>query len=261
MDSVRNRKNKNPMDTSHHSEERAHLINNSSKEIFMLYNPLSGSREAEAYTNLGSTFYEFKMSDNTQVNLRIFNLLIKEELEQMKEDVQNTTIQKLTVNPNDDKSVIILLCGGDGTFMNIVDDFKQVGIDINLLLFVVFPFGTANDISRNFGWGTTPSNKMLENLYLVCDEIIHAKETGFDVWEISVAINQDTGDIQKPDGANLKTIEEVEQGSRLMTKYMCHSFSFGSDARTGIAFERRRTRNRHCNRVRYAFEGFKNFIR
>mmetsp|Transcript_7844 Transcript_7844/g.8976 ORF Transcript_7844/g.8976 Transcript_7844/m.8976 type:complete len:247 (-) Transcript_7844:42-782(-) len=46
-----------------------------------------------------------------------------------------------------------------------------------------------------------------------------------------------------------------------MNKYMCHSFSFGSDARAGLSFERRRTRNRFCNRFRYAFEGVKNFIR
>lgn len=51
--------------------------------------------------------------------------------------------------------------------MNIAQEFKDYGIDINYLQFVVFPFGTANDISRNFGWGTTPSIKMLENLELV----------------------------------------------------------------------------------------------
>lgn len=48
------------------------------------------------------------------------------------------------------------------------------------------------------------------------------------------------GDIHKPDGADLKSL-----GIQTLTKYMCHSFSFGSDARTGLAFERRRTRNRH----------------
>lgn len=51
--------------------------------------------------------------------------------------------------------------------MNIIQDFNQYGIDINLLVFAVFPFGTANDISSNLGWDATPSNKMLYDLELV----------------------------------------------------------------------------------------------
>lgn len=40
-------------------------------------------------------------------------------------------------------------------------------------------------------------------------------------------------------------------------KLMCHSFSFGLDARVGINFERKRTRSRIWNQVRYGWEGFK----
>lgn len=97
---------------------------------------------------------------------------------------------------------------------------------------------------------------MLNNLYDVCKEILRAKEQLFDVWEVEVITNSETGDIQKAKGEDLMSL-----GQTSIRKYMCHSFSFGSDARTGLAFERRRTRNRFCNRFMYAFEGFKNFIR
>lgn len=181
-------------------------------DIFMIYNPRSGSREAEAYTELPSSIYDFTMEDRIEVHLKITNLLIDEEVIALKENVQGTLVKKLCKNPNDDKSVIILLCGGDGSFMNIVQEFKAFGIDVNLLLFWVFPFGTANDIARNFGWGTTPSTKMLENLYSTCKEILTAKEEGFDVWEIDTQVNPITGDIQKADGAHLASMEDVMKG-------------------------------------------------
>ncbi len=140
--------------------------------------------------------------------------------------------------------------------MNMAQELRNNGIDINLLKFAVFPFGTANDIARCFGWGSTPSNTMLENLHTVCKEILRSKEQAFDVWEVEVITNSESGDIQKANGEDLVSVGETS-----MKKYMCHSFSFGSDARTGLAFERKRTRNRFCNRFMYAFEGFKNFIR
>ena len=80
---------------------------------------------------------------------------------------------------------------------------------------------------------------MLYNLESTCHEILCSRETNFDVWEIQVFTDSEDGDIQKTKGGELESI-----GVTQMTKYMCHSFSFGSDARTGLSFERRRTRNR-----------------
>jgi hypothetical protein len=134
--------------------------------------------------------------------------------------------------------------------------FKNEGIDINMLLFWVFPFGTANDVARNFGWGVTPSVSMLRDLKIMWAEILLAREDFFDVWEIEILTDDHSGDIQVAVKGDLESI-----GSNMMLKYMWHSFSFGSDARTGLSFERRRTRNRVWNRIRYGYEGFKNFIR
>jgi diacylglycerol kinase family enzyme len=180
------------------------------------------------------------MTDSTMVHLKIINLLEKDTVENGKDEISQSLDDKLQIDPYDHSSVIILLAGGDGTFMNIAQEFKNHGININMLSFVVFPFGTTNDIARSFGWGETPSNKMTENLFLACQEILNAQEDYFDVWEIEVVTDEDIGDIQIPDGRELESTGETQ-----MNKYMCHSFSFGSDARTGISFERRRTRNRY----------------
>jgi hypothetical protein len=41
---------------------------------------------------------------------------------------------------------------------------------------------------------------------------------------------------------------------------MCHSFSFGTDAKTGMNFETKRTKNRHLNKIVYGVEGAKLFF-
>lgn len=127
------------------------------------------------------------------------------------------------------------MAAGDGTFMNIVKDIKSFGIT-----FVQLPFGTANDLSRAFNWGPKPSRKMRFNIELLCEELCSATETTLDVWEINVIT----------DGS--KSIGEAE-----MTKLMCHSFSFGVDARIGFNFEKKRTRSRFWNQFRYGLEGLK----
>ena len=47
------------------------------------------------------------------------------------------------------------------------------------------------------------------------------------------------GEIESVDGKDLVSLE-----GKLFTKLMCHSFSFGLDARIGLNFERQRTKSR-----------------
>ena len=161
MESLRNRNN-SPI-----SPEKTLEIKPKSKSIFMFVNPISGSREGVAYTELPSMVYDYILEDMTEITLSITNLLEKESVEATKKDIESTLESHIDKDPRDVNSVFVLLCGGDGTFMNMAQELKNFGIDINTLRFVVFPFGTANDIARSFGWGSTPSYKMLHDLKLI----------------------------------------------------------------------------------------------
>lgn len=79
-------------------------------------------------------------------------------------DLDNDRIIKMTKYG---KKVIVVICGGDGSFMNLVQEFKEDGIDIDKLIFTQFPFGTANDVPNAFGWGRAPPRQMLTNLFRV----------------------------------------------------------------------------------------------
>jgi diacylglycerol kinase family enzyme len=96
--------------------------------------------------------------------------------------------------------VIVVICGGDGTFMNIVQEFKQEDIDVDKITWTQFPFGTANDVANAFGWGRRPTKSMINNLFQVCTDLIEAKEEHFDVWQIDFLVRDGDGDIIVPDG-------------------------------------------------------------
>lgn len=110
MESIRNR---NEVKSSEKPDQ---------KDIFMFVNPLSGSREGEAYTDLPTDLYEFTMDDGTQTRLTITNLLEKEAVKTTIKDIEKTVQTKLEDSEKQLSSVIILLCGGDGTFMNMAQE-------------------------------------------------------------------------------------------------------------------------------------------
>lgn len=139
--------------------------------------------------------------------------------------------------------------------MNIVKEFKDDGIDVDALTFAIFPFGTANDISRAFNWGKAPPKQMLRNLFKVCSELIEAKEEKFNIWEITIELDKQRGDVRVPDGKVLKSLF-----TNKLTKIMCHSMSFGLDSLIGLNFELKRTSSRTCNTVRYGLEGVKRLL-
>jgi len=213
--------------------------------------------------SLKSENYRFTLEGDNEIFLRIANLTKKDKMEQCKQYIKNSVDTKFHRDINDDKpikmskygkKVIVVLCGGDGSFMGILEELKDYGIDIENIIFTQFPFGTANDVSSAFGWGRVPSKKMLNNLFYLCTELIEAKEDIFNIWDITLKVRSNDGDILIPVGKHDKSL-----CTKTFTRLMCHSFSFGLEAKTIYGFERNRPGGRFCNKVVYGYEGFKIF--
>lgn len=139
--------------------------------------------------------------------------------------------------------------------MNIVKELKEHGVALESIIFTQFPFGTSNDLSRAFGWGATPSRNMKFDLDYLWNMLWDAEEVPFDIWNVCVTTEDENGDIFIVSNRDLVSI-----GAKSLNKLMCHSFSFGVDARVGINFERRRTQSRCWNQVRYTLEGIKRIL-
>lgn len=76
----------------------------------------------------------------------------------------------------------------------------------------------------------------------VIEELSEAEEAKFNVWEIIIKTRDEDGRIRVPNGRNIEELPEKK-----VHILMCHSFSFGIDARIGLGFERRRTGSRFWN--------------
>lgn len=239
--------------------DSASVLDSNLVAIYLLVNPRSGSREGRSYTELDKDQFTIDLETGDKAELNIINITDPEQMVEYKKNIlkrskaMGESLRKSEVKlPRKLKKLMVIIAGGDGTFMNIVQDMHKHGVDISVILFSILPFGTSNDLARTFNWGATPTAQMRNNLSYLCNILNNAKIVPFDIWEIQIKTDKETGDIQVPSGKDLVSI-----GSQEMTKLMCHSFSFGLDARIGLNFERRRTRNRFCNQVRYVLEGLK----
>ncbi|CAI2368462.1 unnamed protein product [Moneuplotes crassus] len=222
-------------------------------QIYLLVNPRSGSREGRSYTILEKDCYQYELDNGDTCELNIINILLKDSMEDFKKSVlEKSRLLNFEDEPQTLKKIITVIAGGDGSFMNILKEMEDYGVILDNVIFTQFPFGTANDLARAFSWGATPSQRMKTDLRYLCNLLNSAKETGFDIWEINIHADEVNGDVESVDGNEL-----ISHQMHHFTKLMCHSFSFGLDARIGLNFERRRTRSRCCNNIRYALEGMK----
>lgn len=49
--------------------------------------------------------------------------------------------------------VKVIIGGGDGTVIWLIENFKNSEIDIRKCIFGVLPLGNTNDLSSSLGWG------------------------------------------------------------------------------------------------------------
>lgn len=92
--------------------------------------------------------------DDTDIQTFVFVILNKEDfnrgvnfLSHLLESKQNNYIEK-TTNP-----IKVLVGGGDGTVLSIIESLHSLNIDIKRCVFGHIPLGTGNDLSNTLGFG------------------------------------------------------------------------------------------------------------
>jgi diacylglycerol kinase (ATP) len=182
----------------------------------------------------------------------IFNIIDKDDMTRGKKFI------KKYLSDFPDYKIKILIAGGDGTVLGIVEDLNKEGIELNRCIFGAMPFGTGNDLSHSLGFGNECKVGGIRSFHRVLYTYLIGTPTKIDIWELSVMVNQNIGtifDVVK----NGEKIKEDQTHNKVLQfqKSFINYFSLGFDARVGFQFEQRRSSSRFCNKFIYAVEAAK----
>ena len=182
----------------------------------------------------------------------IFNIIDKDDM------IRGKKFIKKYLSDFPDYKIKILIAGGDGTVLGIVEDLNKEGIELNRCIFGAMPFGTGNDLSHSLGFGNECKVGGIRSFHRVLYTYLIGTPTKIDIWELSVMVNRNIGtifDVVK----NGEKIKEDQTHNKVLQfqKSFINYFSLGFDARVGFQFEQRRSSSRFCNKFIYAVEAAK----
>ena len=228
------------------------IIKRKSKEI-QLKNPNEPNEIIEGNnSNQINDFHLAKFDPLVEFSTIIFNIIDKDDIIKGKQFVK----KYLTDFPKN--NIKILIAGGDGTVLGIVEDLNKEGVPLDRCIFGAMPFGTGNDLSHCLGFGNECKVGGIRNFHRVLYTYLIGTLSKIDIWELSVMVNEKNGTIFdvikkgekiKEDSNNNKVLE--------FKKTFVNYFSLGFDARVGFQFEQRRSSSRFCNKFIYAWEAAK----
>lgn len=216
----------------------------------LFVNTVSGSKVGTDYLTLASEEVTFKNKKGPTIHIFIFDLFDvvsrKKGLEVVKEHE----------NAFDTR---IIICGGDGTVLWVIQEVIDAGISISRVAFGIIPIGTGNDFSRSLGWGSSSvsfSAKNIIGLKEIVQEWVHAEIRKYDIWDFEMELYDD-GDIMR-----VKDKREIVLETKVLKRSFSNYLGVGIDARIGYSFDKHRTRNVFTNLLCYACIGiFKLFKR
>ena len=270
-------------------------ISNNNELLILFINPISGSQQGSIVLSLTE---QYKNKEITDFDI-IFFPLIENQTENFlfsssQSFDEKASFASITFNILEENSLQkgynfikeyldyfknnnlkILLGGGDGTVLRIVEDLFKNNINLHKCIFGNIPMGTGNDLSNSMGFGSTVTlNYQIKQLQRVLYTYLIATEIKIDIWELEVKVD-DNGKIiqitqngpkimyEENDNNNNNENKEKDENKKILKnwkKTFINYMSIGFDARVGYIFEQKRTASRLFNKAIYGWEAVRRYL-
>ncbi len=220
-------------------------ISENESVLFFFINPSSGVEEGKHLINMGVKKVEF--TDSLHCTAYIFNVNEENNLEIGIDKLRNE-LERISL-------IRVIIGGGDGTVLNIIERLNFNGVDINRIIFGVLPLGRTNDLSRALGWGEKMViDSDMAKFKLIVQDLAEATSIFVDLWEMKLVCDEKDGGIVQYD-TNLQVKRSAE--SKSMKRLFINYFSLGFDARVGFGFNKSKSKYRCLNFLSYFWEALK----
>lgn len=235
--------------------------------MFMFVNPKSGSgvgsnilriakrQSTTNFSNQKAAYIRCNLQNIIEDGLVsitgiIANILNKLETEQAIEELKNLSF-------NSREKVKVLIGGGDGTYVGLINRLQEAKVDISNCAFGAVPLGTGNDLSNALGFGGSigiiEDEVDLFNLLYSFEEGI---ECPIDLWNLELKLMDNGGkmcEVSNFEEAE-KTYVDTDGRMKLVKEFnrpFINYFSIGFEAKIGFSFEKVRSGNRVINKALY----------
>ena len=198
-----------------------------------------------------------KFDPSIPFSVIIFNILDEEDYKKGKNFI------KYYLNDFQEEEIKILIGGGDGSVLSIIEDLYKENINLERCIFGAIPLGTGNDLSNAMGFDSTCEIGIkIEYFQRVLYTYLTASIIKIDVWQLELKVDKNEGRIY--DIISNGEIELKDKNNNFITyfqKTFINYMSIGFDAKVGFKFGQKRTRNRIFNKIIYGWEAAKDILR
>ena len=253
-----------------------YICENIDKSLIVFCNPISGNQEGKKILETMNKYiskdkykimdYQYLQTEKKYEPIKAiyFDLIDKEDNEKGQKLLKHVS-ERCKINKEkglEEKfwKVKILIGGGDGTILSMVDSFVKHGIDIKFCTFGHIPLGTGNDLANSLGFEDhiNLSKGNIDDLYLILEKYYQAQFGNVDVWKIDLQLDPNEGQVL----ANTKEgkLPLKDENGNILRRYIrsfINYISLGYDARIGYNFDPQRTNSRNKNKCIYCLEGAK----
>ena len=241
--------------------------------LFFFINPKSGSNDGRVILSFSSEFQNESITKCKKITIQsivegslfsisciMINILDNEEME------DGISLLK-TMSQIKKEKIKVLIGGGDGTVLSLIELLNTKGIDISKLVFGPVPLGTGNDLSNALGFGGSmifeQDEFFLFDLLFMYEISLEGK---IDIWNLELKVEDRKGKICQIEKNKEQEIVEYNEKKeknvpiKILKKTFINYCSIGYEARVGFSFEKIRSDSRIKNKWIYFWKAFKKYL-